>query len=52
MSPIDYVVSDKGMETKEEEALWSYNRSRAHDGLRPLTELPSGVRFVPIQADT
>jgi hypothetical protein len=49
MSPIDYVVSEKPMESKEEEALWHYNRSRAHDGLRPLHELPEGVRFELLQ---
>ena len=49
MSPIDYVVNNKYTETKEEEALWHYNHSRAHDGLRPLDELPSGVKFEPIE---
>ena len=48
MSPIDYTVSDKLMETKEQEALWHYNHSRAHDGLSPLKKLPSGVKFIPI----
>lgn len=45
MSPIDYVVRDLLMETKEQQALWHYNRSRDHDGLPPLTELPRGVTF-------
>ena len=45
MSPIDYVVRETSMETKEEQALWHYNRSREHDGLSPLTELPEGVKF-------
>jgi len=48
MSPIDYVVSDKPMESKEEEALWHYNKSREHDGLKPLAELPYGVEFRPL----
>jgi len=49
MSKIDYVVSDKSMETKEEEALWNYNRSRDHDGLLPLSELPKGAVFKAIE---
>lgn len=48
MSQIDYIVSDKFMETKEEEALWHYNHSRDHDGLRPLSSLPKGVKFEKI----
>lgn len=38
-------VSDKPSESKREEALWHINRMREHDGLRPLEELPKGVRF-------
>ena len=49
MSPIDYVVSDKPMESKEEEALWFYNNSRDHDGLSPLSALPRGTRFEAIE---
>ena len=41
----DYIVSDKTMETKEEEALWHYNRSRDHDGLPPVSKLPMGTTF-------
>lgn len=37
---------DKPNESKEEEALWHYNNSRDHDGLKPLTQLPKGTRFV------
>ena len=40
-----YVVSDKTMETKEEEALWHYNKSREHDGLLPVQCLPQGTTF-------
>lgn len=49
MSPISYTVRASSMETKEENALWHYNRSREHDGLPPLEELPSGVVFIPIE---
>ncbi len=48
MPPADYVVSNKPMESKEEEALWHYNRSREHDGLPPLTRLPKGTTFKPL----
>jgi hypothetical protein len=49
MPPSSYIVRDKGMESKEEEALWHYNRSRAHDGLPPVGVLPLGTEFVPIE---
>jgi len=39
------IVSDGTMQTKEEEALWHYNKSREHDGLEPLDELPEGTVF-------
>lgn len=45
MSPISYVVSDKPTETAAKEALWHYNKSRDHDGLRPLERLPIGTRW-------
>lgn len=49
MSPIDYVVREYTLTSKEEDALSCYNHSRAHDGLRPLKHLPEGVTFTPIQ---
>jgi len=49
MSPIDYMVREYPMMSKEEDALSCYNSSRAHDGLWPLEELPDGVTFTPIQ---
>ena len=48
MSPISYTVGETPMETKEEQALWHYNHSRAHDYLKPLTKLPQGTKFEPI----
>ena len=51
MSPIDYIVKDGSMTTKEEDALWHYNKSREHDGLRPIdcvNDLPKGTKFVPV----
>lgn len=41
-----YTVSNKFMETKEQEALWHLNKMRDHDGLPHLSELPYGTRFV------
>lgn len=35
-------------ETYQENALWDYNRARAHDGLPPLTDMPSGTVYTPI----
>lgn len=50
MSPVSYIVSDDSRsESKEEAALWHYNNSRSHDGLRPLDELPLGTTFTPIE---
>ncbi len=53
MSPISYVVSGSYMETKEEEALWYYNKSREHDGLPPLDKLPKGTTFelIPLSGE-
>lgn len=48
MSPISYIVGDKSRETKEQEALWHYNKSRDHDGLPPLMRLPKGTKFEKI----
>jgi len=39
------IVSDKPMESKEEEALWHLNKSREHDGLAPRKHLPLGTSF-------
>jgi hypothetical protein len=43
------IVSDKYLETKEEETLWNLNNIRDHDGLPHLEELPEGVEFRPIK---
>ena len=40
------IVSDKPMESKEEEALWYFNKCREHDGLRPITVLPFNTVFL------
>lgn len=45
MSPISYEVTGSSVETPMEEALWHYNHSRAHDGLRPLDEVPEGTKI-------
>jgi len=48
MSSCSEIVSDKPMETKEDEALWYYNKRREHDGLRHISRLPAGTVFQPI----
>jgi hypothetical protein len=48
MGSYSTVASESLMETKEENALWAYNDSRAHDGLGPLKELPYGTTFTVI----
>lgn len=40
-----FVVSSSPMETKEENALWTINNMRDHDGLKHLDHLPKGTRF-------
>jgi hypothetical protein len=45
LGPCKYTVQDSPMESKEEQALWQYNSSRAHDGLPPVDELPAGTYF-------
>lgn len=53
MSPISYVVTDDShSESKEENALWHYNKSREHDGLRPLEHLPRGTTFTRMEEET
>lgn len=39
------IVRETRHETKEELALWHYNRRREHDGLPPIKRLPEGTRF-------
>lgn len=49
LGPFSITVSDSSRsETKEENALWHYNNSRAHDGLPPLSNLPAGTTFTPL----
>jgi hypothetical protein len=45
-------VEDKLIESKEEEALWYFNRSRDHDGVPPVKRLPRGTRFEAIEEET
>ena len=42
-----FIVSDKPMETKEEEFLWHLNKVREHDNLKPLEldDLEFGGKF-------
>jgi hypothetical protein len=29
----------------KQDALWSYNSARSHDGLRPLKKMPKGTKY-------
>ena len=40
-----FVASSSPMETKEENALWTLNNMRDHDGLWHLVRLPQGTKF-------
>jgi len=42
------IATSSPMETKEENALWSYNSARQHDGLKPLKKLPKNFKFEKI----
>lgn len=35
------------MESMRANALWHYNRARAHDGQPPLTRMPAGTTYTP-----
>ena len=44
------LVSDKPMESKEEEGLWNLNKAREHDNLAPRKRLPIDTTFTEIEA--
>jgi len=48
MSEFKTNARESTLETKEENALWDYNHARAHDGLRPLKNLPDKTKFEPV----
>lgn len=48
MGPYSTIAHESALETKEENALWDYNRARAHDGLAPFKQLPKGTTFQAI----
>lgn len=43
-----FVASSTPMESERENALWYINSMRDHDGLRRLTRVPVGTRFVKL----
>ncbi len=49
VSPVAIYCQAYSMETKEENALWDYNRIREHDGLPPLDTLPEGTTFEAVE---
>jgi hypothetical protein len=44
-SPTSFVASQSSMETFEENALWTYNKMREHDGQPPLKRMPYGTKY-------
>lgn len=43
-----FVVRATPMQSKEEDALWTVNNMRDHDGLPHLERLPKGTKFEKI----
>lgn len=48
MGSFTCIATRSPMKTLEENALWDYNSSRAHDGLLPLSRMPAGTLYNPI----
>ena len=40
-------VTSGRSETLAAQALWDYNSARAHDGLSPVSRMPSGTSYTP-----
>jgi hypothetical protein len=40
------------METMKQNALWSYNSARAHDGQEPLKKMPRGTTYQFVKGDS
>lgn len=49
MGPNSIIATPSYLESVEENALWHYNSARAHDGLKPLDELPEGTTIKLIE---
>ncbi len=45
------VCSDSNQQTHQQDALWSYNSARAHDGLLPIKKMPRGTEYIPMKSD-
>jgi hypothetical protein len=43
-----FMASGSPMESVEENALWTYNKMREHDGQSPLKNMPSGTKYKEI----
>ena len=41
-------VTSGRTETLAAQALWDYNSARAHDGLPPISRMPSGTRYTAL----
>ena len=44
-------ASSSPMESKEQNALWTINNMRDHDGLPHLTRMPAGTKFERIEGN-
>lgn len=44
-----FVVRETPMKTKAEDALWTINDMRDHDGLPHLTRMPAGTKYERIE---
>ena len=43
-----FMASSSAVETKEQNALWTINNMRRHNGLKLLRRLPAGTTFEPL----
>lgn len=48
MGSFTCIATPSRTETLAANALWSYNSARAHDGLPPLSRMPSGTFYAPV----
>jgi hypothetical protein len=48
-SVMPFVASSSPMESKEQNALWTINSMRDHDGLPRLTRMPAGTKFERVE---
>lgn len=47
-SPTRFIASSSLRETLAQNALWTYNHMRAHDGQEPISKMPNGTKYAPV----